>query len=89
MGKLLIERLCLFFFWYCIVIDFFGLFKIWDEVKKRMVGKMYGVIFNCFSICVVYVDFVVDYSINKFLMVLRWFVFIRGYFFKLYFDNGF
>lgn len=89
MGKLLVDRLKLFFVWICIVIDLFGLFKIWDEVKKRMIGKIYGVIFNCLGICVVYVDLVVDYSIEKFFMVLWRFVFIWGYFLKLYFDNGF
>lgn len=89
MGKLLVERLKLFFVWICIVIDLFGLFKIRDEVKKRTIGKTYGVIFNCLGIRVVYIDLVVDYSIEKFFMVLRRFVFIRGYFLKLYFDNGF
>lgn len=40
------------------------------------------------SIRVVYIDLVDDYSIEVFLFVLRWFIFFRGYFVKLYFDNG-
>lgn len=59
----------------------------WGE--ERMIGKMYGVIFNYLGIWVVYIDLVIDYSIKKFFMVLRRFVFIWGYFLKLYFDNGF
>lgn len=88
MGKFLIERLKFVFLWNFIVIDYFGFFKIKDEVKKRIFGKGYGVLFNCMGIRVVYIDIVFDYSIDKFLMVLRRFVLIRGYFFKLYFDNG-
>lgn len=88
MGKLLIERLKLVLVWDFIVFDFFGLFKVKDEVKKRMMGKVYGLIFNCFVIRVVYVDVLFDYSIEKFLMVLWCFVFIRGYLLKLYLDNG-
>lgn len=49
---------------------------------------MYGVIFNCLSTRVVHVDLAADYSTNKFLMVLRRFVSIRGYPSKLYSDNG-
>ena len=49
---------------------------------------MYGVIFNCLSTCAVHVDLAADYSTNKFLMVLRRFVSIRGYPSKLYSDNG-
>lgn len=49
---------------------------------------MYGVIFNCLSTRAVHVDLAADYSTNKFLMVLRRFVSIRGYSSKLYSDNG-
>lgn len=89
MGEFLEERFKFFLVWYCIVIDLFGFFKIKDEVRKWMIGKVYGVIFNCLGIWVVYLDFIVDYSIEKFLMVLRRFVLLRGYLFKFYFDNGF
>lgn len=63
MGKLFIERLKLALVWYFIVFDLFGFFKIKDEVKKRTTEKVYGVIFNCFIIRVVYVDILLDYSI--------------------------
>lgn len=49
---------------------------------------MYGVIFNCLSTRAVHVDLTADYSTDKFLMVLRRFVSIRGYPSKLYSDNG-
>ena len=49
---------------------------------------MYGVIFNCLSTRAVHVDLAADYSTNKFLMVLRRFVSIRGYPSKLFSDNG-
>ena len=49
---------------------------------------MYGVIFNCLSTRAVHVDLAADYSTDKFLMVLRRFVSIRGYPSKLYSDNG-
>lgn len=82
------DRLKFIFVWYVIVFDFFGLFKIKDEVKKRIMGKVYGIIFNCFVFWVVYVEILLDYSIEKFLMVLRCFVLIRGYLLKFYLDNG-
>lgn len=49
---------------------------------------MYGVIFNCLITRAVHVDLAADYSTNKFLMVLRRFVSIRGYPSKLFSDNG-
>lgn len=49
---------------------------------------MYGVIFNCLSTRAVHVDLAADDSTDKFLMVLRRFVSIRGYPSKLYSDNG-
>lgn len=69
MGKLLIERLKLVLVWDFIVYDFFGLFKGKDEVKKRMMGKVYGLIFNFFVIRVVYIDVLFDYSIYKRLFI--------------------
>lgn len=89
MGKFFVERLKFVLVWIYIVLDLFGLFKIKDEVKKWIIGKVYGVIFNCFGIRVVYIDILLDYSIDKFLMVFCRFVFIRGYLFKIYLDNGF
>lgn len=88
MGKLPEERLKPAPAWHCTAIDLFGPFKIKDEVKKRTTGKAYGVIFNCLGTRAVYVDLAADYSTEKFLMVLRRFVSLRGYPSKLYSDNG-
>ena len=88
MGKLPVERLKPSPAWSCTAIDLFGPFKIKDEVKKRTIGKTYGVIFNCLATRAVHVDLAADYSTEKFLMVLRRFVSIRGFPSKLYSDNG-
>ena len=88
MGKLPIERLKPAPVWDSTALDFFGPFKIKDEVKRRTTGKAYGLIFNCLATRAVHVDISPDYSIEKFLMVLRRFVSIRGYPSKLYTDNG-
>ena len=88
MGKLPIERLKPAPAWHSTALDLFGPFKIKDEVKKRTTGKAYGVIFNCLTTRAVHVDISSDYSTQKFLMVWRRFVSIRGYPSKLYSDNG-
>ena len=88
MGKLPIERLKPAPPWNSTAIDYFGPFKIKDEVKKRTFGKGYGVLFNCMGTRAVHIDIAPDYSTDKFLMVLRRFVSIRGYPSKLYSDNG-
>lgn len=88
MGQLPQERLKPAPAWHCTAIDFFGPFKVRDEVKKRTVGKAYGVIFNCLETRAVHVDVAPDYSSEKFLMVLRRFVSLRGYPEKLLSDNG-
>lgn len=88
MGQLPLERLKPAPAWHCTAIDFFGPFKIRDEVKKRTTGKAYGVIFNCLGTRAVHVELAPDYSTEKFLMVLWRFVSLRGYPAKLLTDNG-
>ena len=88
MGKLPIERLKPAPAWDSTALDFFGPFKIKDEVKKRTTGKAYGLIFNCLATRDDHVDISPDYSTEKFLMVLGRFVSIRGYPSKLYSDSG-
>ena len=88
MGKLLLERLKPSPAWSRTAIYLFVPFKIRDEVKKRTIGKTYGVIFNCLASRPVHVDLAADYSTEKFLMDLRRFVSIRTYPLKLYSDNG-
>ena len=61
-----------------VAVDYFGPFTIRGEVKKRVHGKCYGVIFTCMGVRAVYVDLAVDYSTNGFLQVLRRFVSLRG-----------
>ena len=88
MGKLPTKGLKPAPAWDATALDFFGPFKIKDEVKKRTTGKAYGLIFNCLTTRAVHVDVLPDYSTEKFLMALRHFVSIRGYPLKLYSDNG-
>ena len=88
MGKLPIERLKPSPPWYYCGVDLFGPYNVRDEVKKRTTGKAYGVIFTCLSSRAVHVDLAPDYSTEKFLMVLRRFVSLRGYPKKLLSDNG-
>lgn len=45
-------------------------------------------IFICLGIRVVYLDIVVDCSIDKFLMVFRRLELLYGYLFELFLDNG-
>ena len=87
MGQLPQERLKPSPPWYNTAIDLFGPFRIRDEVKKRTTGKCYGVLFNCMSTRAIHVDLAPDYSSEKFLLVLRRFVALRGYPTKLYSDN--
>ena len=88
MGELPIERLKPAPARDSTALDFFDPFKVKDEVKKRTMGKAYKLIFNCLATRAVYVDVLPDYSIEKFLKVLRRFVSDRGYPLKLYSDNG-
>ena len=88
MGKLPEERLKPAPPWHSTGIDLFGPFSIRDEVKKRTIGKAYGIIFNCLGTRAVHIDLAPNYSTDKFLMALRRFVSIRGYPSILYSDNG-
>ena len=88
MGKLPEERLKPIPPWYYTALDLFGPFKIRDAVQKWTFGKAYGVIFNCMVSRAVHVDISANYSTEKFIMVLRRFVSLRGYPKKLFSDNG-
>ena len=65
MGNLPTDRLKPAPPWNCTGIDLFGPFKVRDEIKKRAVGKAYGVIFTCLATRAVYVDLAPDYSTEK------------------------
>ena len=56
-------------------------------MKKRIIENTFGVIFNCLATCAVHIDLATDYSSEKFLMVLKRFVSIRGFLSKLSSDN--
>ena len=56
-------------------------------MKKRIIENTFGVIFNCLATCAVHIDLATDYSSEKFLMVLKRFVSIRGFPSKLSSDN--
>ena len=88
MGQLPEERLKPSPPWHNTAIDLFGPLKIRDQVKRRTIGKCYGVLFNCMSTRAVHIDLASDYSRETFLLVLRRFASLRGYPAKLYSDNG-
>ena len=56
-------------------------------MKKRIIENTFGVIFNCLATCAVHIDLATDYSSEKFLMVLKRFLSIRGFPSKLSSDN--
>ena len=88
MGRLPQERLKPAPAWNCTAVDLFGPFRIRGEVQKRTTGKAYSVIFNCLGTRAVHVDLVPNYITEKFLMVLRRLVSLRGYPAKMISDNG-
>ena len=74
--------------WNCTAFDLFGPFRIRGEIQKRTTGKAYSVIFNCLSKRAVHIDLAPNYSTEKFLVVLRRLVSLRGYPAKIISDNG-
>lgn len=88
MGKLPIERLKPAPAWTYTAVDLFGPFKIKDFVTKRTTEKAYGIIFNWLGTRAVHIDISPDHSTEKFLLVLRRFVSIRGYPSKIYSEDG-
>ena len=88
MGQLPEERVKPSPPWHNTAIDLFGPLKIRDQVKRRTIGKCYGVLFNCMSTRAVHIDLASDYSTKAFLLVLRRFASLRGYPAKLSSDNG-
>ena len=71
MGKLPEERLKPAPPWSSTAIDLFGPFNIRGEVKKRTIGKAYGVLFNCLATRAVHVDLSPDYSAAKLPKAIR------------------
>ncbi len=61
-----------------VAIDLFGPVEYQQHVKKRQVGKGWGVVFVCTTTSALHVEFMDTYSTDSFLMALRRFMSIRG-----------
>ncbi|XP_045119659.1 uncharacterized protein LOC123509433 [Portunus trituberculatus] len=88
MGELCSERLKPAPPFYYTSLDLFGPFAIKDTVKRRTVGKAYGIIFSCLVTRAVYLDLADSYNTESFLTVFRRFVAIRGYPHTIHSDSG-
>ena len=69
-------------------LDFFGPFEIRGEVRKRVRGKCFGLVFTCLSSRAVYCDITPNYTTDGFLQALRRFATIRGWPIKIFSDPG-
>jgi hypothetical protein len=61
-----------------VAIDLFGPVEYQQHIKKRQVGKGWGVVFVCTTTSALHVEFMDTYSTDSFLMALRRFMSIRG-----------
>jgi hypothetical protein len=61
-----------------VAIDLFGPVEYQQHVKKRQVGKGWGVVFVCTTTSALHVEFMDTYSTDSFLLALRRFMSIRG-----------
>jgi hypothetical protein len=61
-----------------VAVDLFGPIEYQQHVKKRQVGKGWGVVFVCTTTSAMHVEFVDMYSTDSFLMALRRFMCDRG-----------
>jgi hypothetical protein len=61
-----------------VAIDLFGPVEYQQHVKKRQVGKGWGVVFVCTTTSALYVEFMDTYSTDSFLLALRRFISVRG-----------
>jgi hypothetical protein len=61
-----------------VAIDLFGPVEYQQHVKKRQVGKGWGVVFVCTTTSALHVEFMDTYSTDSFLMALRRFMSVRG-----------
>ncbi len=61
-----------------VAIDLFGPIEYHQHVKKRQVGKGWGVVFAYTTTSALHVEFMDTYSTDSFLMVLRRFMGLRG-----------
>jgi hypothetical protein len=61
-----------------VAVDLFGPVEYQQHVKKRQVGKGWGVVFVCTTTSALHVEFMDTYSTDSFLMALRRFMSLRG-----------
>jgi hypothetical protein len=61
-----------------VAIDLFGPLEYQQHVKKRQVGKGWGVVFVCTTTSALHVEFMDTYSTDSFLLALRRFMSVRG-----------
>jgi hypothetical protein len=57
-----------------VAVDLFGPIEYQQHVKKRQVGKGWGVVLVCTTMSAIHVDFMDSYSTDSFLMALRRFM---------------
>ena len=88
MGQLHDNRLKPLPAWYYCATDLFDTMNIKDAVKRRTVGKCFGVVFTCLTTRAVHVELAENYSTAAFLGALRRFASLRGYPFSIHSDNG-
>ncbi len=78
MGPLPDHRVQIGAMFQSVAIDLFVPIEYQQHVKKRQVGKGWGVVFMCTTTSVLHVEFMDTYSTDSFLMALRRFMGIRG-----------
>ncbi len=61
-----------------VAINLFGPVEYQQHVKKRQVGKGWGVVFACTTTSALHVEFMDTYSTDSFLLALRRFMSVRG-----------
>ncbi len=61
-----------------VAINLFGPVEYQQHVKKRQVGKGWGVVFVCTTTSALHVEFIDTYSTDSFLLALRRFMSVRG-----------
>jgi hypothetical protein len=88
MGPLPDHRVKIGAMFHSVAIDLFGPIQYQQHVKKRQVGKGWGVVFVCTTTSALHVEFMDTYSTDSFLMALRRFMGIRGMPTRLQSDRG-
>ncbi len=78
MGPLPDHRVKIGAMFQSVAIDLFGPLEYQQHVKKRQVGKGWGVVFVCTTTSALHVESVDIYSTDSFLMALRQFMCDRG-----------